>query len=221
VFGVLTKHNFHRSLRVDHILTGTQETDQLINNLGNTDTQIRSNAVDALTTISKTEVINLLISLLQKDSIRIVKEGACKALGKIGDKRAIDVLIQNLNSPDESVRYQATIALGQIGDIKAVNPLIKIYQKRDDPLVRSEAAKALGMIGDPSALKILLSSLKKEKDRFIKYHTVTSLGKIGSTKAKRTLQKIVKDSTDDRLTLRAIEAIESIDKANNPKIVAG
>jgi len=221
VFGVLTKHNFHRSLRVDHILTGTQKTDQLITNLGDNDIHVRSKAVDALTSISKTEVIDLLITLLQKDSTRIIKEGACKALGKIGDIRATDVLIENLNDPDESVRYQATIALGQIGDLKAVQPLIQVYQKQDDPLVRSEAAKALGLIGDPSALKILISALKKEDDRFIKYHTVTSLGRIGDSKAKKPLQKIIKDNDDDRLVLRAMEAIESIEKANQPKVVAG
>jgi len=221
VFGVLTKHNFHRSLRVDHILTGTQKTDQLIASLGDNDIQVRSEAVNALTSISKTEVIDLLITLLQKDSTRIIKEGACKALGKIGDKRATDILIENLTHPDESVRYQAAIALGRIGDQKAVKPLIQIYQNQDDPLVRSEAAKALGILGNPSVIKILLSVLKKENDRFIKYHTVTSLGKIGDAKAKKPLQKIVKDSTDDRLVLRAMEAIESIEKANNPKIVAG
>jgi len=221
VVGVLTNHNFHRSLRVDHILTGTQKTDQLITNLGDNDIHIRSEAVDALTSISKSEVIELLISLLQKDSTHIIKEGACKALGKIGDKRATDILIQNLENPDESVRYQAAIALGQLGDQKAVKPLIQVYQKQDDTLVRSEAAKALGLLGDPSAIKILLSVLKKENDRFIKYHTVTSLGKIGDSKAKKQLKKIIKDSSDDRLVLRAMEAIESIEKANNPKAVAG
>ena len=201
-------------------MTGTKQTDQLIKNLSDSDINVRSEAVDALTHISKSEVIDLLITLLQKDSTRIVKEGACKALGKIRDKRATDVLIENLSHPDESVRYQATIALGYIGDAKAVQPLIQIYKNPDDPLVRSEAAKALGMIGDPSALKILLSSLKKEKDRFIKYHTVTSLGKIGDSKAKKPLQKIVKESNDDRLILRAMEAIESIEKKNEQKVVA-
>ena len=99
--------------------------------------------------------------------------------------------------------------------------MIQVYQKQDDTLVRSEAAKALGLLGDPSAIKILLSALKKENDRFIKYHTVTSLGKIGDSKAKKQLKKIIKDSSDDRLVLRAMEAIESIEKANNPKVVAG
>ena len=197
----------------------SEKADMFFAELGNNDLKERSKAVEALASMGKTEIIEHLISLLRKNSPRIVREGACKTLGKIGDKQATDSLISVLDDPEESVRYQATIALGQIGDNKAVNPLLSLLKRKDDPLVRSEAAKALGLIGDPSALKLLLNILKKEDDRFLKYHAVTSLGRIGDPKAKKALEKILKDETDDRLILRSREAIEKIDQSS--KIVAG
>ncbi|MHA1155985.1 MAG: HEAT repeat domain-containing protein [Candidatus Heimdallarchaeota archaeon] len=192
--------------------------DKLFAELGNQDIKERSKAIDVLASMGNKEILNHLISSLRKNSPRIVREGACKALGKIGNPKAADSLILALDDSEESVRYQATIALGQIGDTKAVNPLLTILKRKDDPLVRSEAAKALGLIGDPSALKILLNILKKEDDRFIKYHVVTSLGRIGEPKAKKALEKIIKNESDDRLVLRSREAIEKINQNN---IVAG
>ena len=197
-----------------------REAEKLVGELESKDLETRSRAIDALSTLEEMEIIDFLISLLRKDSHRLVKEGVCKTLGKIGHKKATSVLIESLNDKNESVRYQAVIALGQLRDASAVPPLLELLKRQDDPLVRSEAAKALGLIGDPSALKILLNILKKEDDRFIKYHTVTSLGKIGDKKALKDLQKIIKEKKDDRLVLRSIEAIEAIQKANS-NVVAG
>ncbi|MGC9780794.1 MAG: HEAT repeat domain-containing protein [Candidatus Heimdallarchaeota archaeon] len=198
-----------------------QEAEKLVGELESKNLNTRSRAIEVLSSLEKMEIIDFLISLLMKNSHRLVKEGVCKSLGKIGHRKATDVLIETLNDENESVRYQAVIALGQLGDSHAVPPLLELLKRQDDPLVRSEAAKALGLIGDPSALKILLNILKKEDDRFIKYHTVTSLGKIGDKKAIRDLQKIVKKKKDHRLVLRSMEAIEAIQKANSKKVVAG
>ncbi len=198
-----------------------QEAEKLVGELESKNLNTRSRAIEVLSSLEKMEIIDFLISLLMKNSHRLVKEGVCKSLGKIGHRKATDVLIETLNDENESVRYQAVIALGQLGDTHTVPPLLELLKRQDDPLVRSEAAKALGLIGDPSALKILLSILKKEEDRFIKYHAVTSLGKIGDKKALKDLQKIVKEKKDARLVLRSMEAIEAIQKANSKKVVAG
>ncbi|NHJ31749.1 MAG: HEAT repeat domain-containing protein [Asgard group archaeon] len=198
-----------------------EDAEKLVNELESRDLDTRSRAIEALSTAGEADIINFLISLLNKNSHRLVKEGVCKTLGKIGNKKGIAALVKSLNDEHESVRYQATIALGQIGDINAVPSLMELLKRRDDPLVRSEAAKALGLIGDPSSLKILMSLLRKDEDRFIRYHAVTSLGRIGDKKAIKELQKIAKETKDTRLKLRAVEALESIEKANKKIIAAG
>jgi HEAT repeat protein len=198
-----------------------QDAEKLVNELESRDLDTRSKAIDALSTASEADIINFLISLLKKDTHRLVKEGVCKTLGKIGNKKAIDILVHSLDDEYESVRYQATIALGQIGDKVAVPPLLELLKRKDDPLVRSEAAKALGIIGDSSSLKILMTLLRKDEDRFIRYHAVTSLGRIGDKKAAKEIQKIAKETKDTRLKLRAVEALESIEKKNRKLVAAG
>lgn len=203
------------------IVPSLKDAEKLVNELESSDLDTRSRAIDVLSTAGEADIINFLISLLRKNSHRLIKEGVCKTLGKIGNTKAIAVLVKSLDDEHESVRYQATIALGQIGDANAVPSLLEVLKRKDDPLVRSEAAKALGIIGDPSSLKILLTLLRKDENRFIRYHAVTSLGRIGDKKAIKNLQKIFKESKDDRLKLRTLEALEAIEKANKKQIVAG
>ncbi|MHA1629379.1 MAG: HEAT repeat domain-containing protein [Candidatus Heimdallarchaeota archaeon] len=199
------------------------ETEEILTGLQDSNPNKRNELIDKLTQLRNSDIVTYLISLLKQDIIHWqVKEGACKALGRIGDKSATEALIASLDDDNEIVRYQAVNALGKLGDKRAVPKLLSILQKKEEQLVRSEAVKALGMIGDPSALKIVLNILKKEEDRFIKYHSVTTLGKLGDKRALKELQKIAKTSTDDRLVLRALEAIENIEKRmNKPKVVAG
>ncbi|NHJ47713.1 MAG: HEAT repeat domain-containing protein [Asgard group archaeon] len=199
-----------------------EDAENLLIKLGNIDHSIRTEAVEALAQLKNTEVVDYLLSLLDTDAHRLVKEGVCKVLGKIGDKKATPALIELFNNDYESIRYQAVIAVGRISDPYAVPSLLELLKNKDDSLVRSEAVKALGMIGDPSAFKVLMTILRKEDDRFLKYHIVTSLGKMGNKRAIRDLQRLAKDSDDNRLKLRAIEAIETIENYNTEeKIVAG
>jgi len=203
-------------------MSARENAEKLVSILNNSNFDIRNKTIETLSQLKNTEVVDYLISILDSNASKLVKESVCNALGKIGDKKATTALIESLESQYESVRYQAVIALGKIADVQAIPSLIKILENQDDSLVRSEAAKALGMIGDPSSYKILITILRREEDRFMKYHTVTSLGKIGNKKAIKELQKIAKESVDDRLVLRAMEALELIEKnSSDSKVAAG
>ncbi len=56
---------------------------------------------------------------------------ASDALGKIGDKRAVEPLITALDDEDELVREGAAKALGMLGDKRAVEPLITALGDED------------------------------------------------------------------------------------------
>jgi len=83
-----------------------------------------------------------------------VRRNAAWALGEIGDKRAIDPLLDRFqNDEHRLVRWNAAWALGEIGDPRAVDPLIKTLQNDEDILVRAYAARALEKLGvDPDDL---------------------------------------------------------------------
>ena len=65
------------------------------------------------------------------------------ALGRLGDPRAVDQLLEALKVEDFSFRSAAEEALGMIGDEKAVPDLIEAL-KDEDVSVRRHAAGALG-----------------------------------------------------------------------------
>ena len=62
-----------------------------------------------------------------KDRNEGVRRSAIWALGKIGDKKAVEpliaILLNKYGSPDLYELYEAAIALGKIGDKRAIEPL--------------------------------------------------------------------------------------------------
>lgn len=67
--------------------------------------------------------VDPLIEALKHDYYWGVRVQSAIALGKIGDTRAVDPLIEALNNKKPGVRFGAAEALGEIGDTRAVGPL--------------------------------------------------------------------------------------------------
>jgi HEAT repeat protein/DNA polymerase III delta prime subunit len=140
-------------------------------------------------------VDQLLAVFKSRNIISIVKGGsrerrerydAAKALGKLGDVRAVDTLIAILQNDQIittvatylgdalDVREAAAIALGELGDTRAVEPLIavlnnKIFVASNNTLVshsphstsiNAAAAEALGKLGDARAVEPLIAVLQ-------------------------------------------------------------
>jgi len=110
--------------------------------------------------------VSLLISAL-KDESSVIRRDASKALGEIGDKRAVGPLIQALNDEDLFVRKEAATSLGEIGDERAVEPLIQALNDKDAD-VRSRSAAALGKIGDERAIAPLEELLLTEENEWVR-----------------------------------------------------
>ena len=107
-----------------------------------------------------------------KDKDPIVRGDAAEVLGKIGDSRAVEPLIEALK---DIVQFIAIESLGKIGE-PAVEPLIKAL-KNKDTLIRSGAARALGKIRDKRAVEPLTEALKYG-DIFVRSAAAEALEKI-------------------------------------------
>jgi HEAT repeat protein len=109
-----------------------------------------------------------LIKILKDSKDKFARWEAAEALGEIGDKRAVDPLIEALNDKKPLIRWKAAEALGEIKDKRAVDPLIEALKGEDeDWCVRKTAAEALGKIGDKRAVEPLIEALKDE-DRYVR-----------------------------------------------------
>jgi HEAT repeat protein len=73
------------------------------------------------------------------------------ALAKIGDPRAVGVLIDALKSESQSVREAAAEALGEMGDPQAIEPLVAA--RDNEELANDNVAAALSKLGAPPAPK--------------------------------------------------------------------
>ena len=92
--------------------------------------------------------LDRLLDDLKSDDSEVC-EAAVKALGELGDARAVEPLIKALADESEYVCKAAVEALGEIGDVRAVEPLIDIAARNGIAWesVRASIAKALGQLG--------------------------------------------------------------------------
>jgi cyclophilin family peptidyl-prolyl cis-trans isomerase/HEAT repeat protein len=90
-----------------------------------------------------------LARLLADDEAR-VRRRAALAVGRVGLRDGVELLLPLVGDAEPEVRQMAAFALGLIGDRRARDPLV---QALGDPsaLVQGSAAEGLGLIGDPAA----------------------------------------------------------------------
>lgn len=124
---------------------------------------------------SRAAVPNLIRALW--DRAESVRAAAARALGEIGDHRAVNALLEGtLRDPSALVRMEAAVALGKIGDEKSLEAL-QLALADPDPIVRLRAIEALEMIG-PSASELLEGSLTDD-DPEVRYRTAAVLERLG------------------------------------------
>jgi HEAT repeat protein len=101
-----------------------------------------------------------LVELLQ-DADRGVRNGAARALGEIGDRRAVSALADRLGSePDAEVRDTLVASLASFAsEPEAVDGLLLALRDREWG-IRVSAAMALGQVGNPRAVPALLDALR-------------------------------------------------------------
>ncbi|MDD9820124.1 MAG: HEAT repeat domain-containing protein [Nitrospira sp.] len=142
----------------------------------------RQEAVQKLHPIGRPGV-EILIEYLEDDDW-VVREAAADVLGKIGDVRAVEPLIERLRKDkDTGVKELATKGLGLIGDARPVELLIDMIPIR--PL-RVLAVEALEKIKDIEALRPhadLFRKMKQDRDGLISYNSGVIVDKLEASAA--------------------------------------
>ncbi len=135
----------------------------------------------------------LLYCLNDKNANYKMRFQAAEALGKIGDKNAVESLINVVSDEEEKsvyVRESCAVALGMIGDMRAIEPLLFILESK----------------------KTFLS-----KFTFLKERVMEALAKINFTTTKRVMN-VYKNALDDdsaQVRINAIECIMNSDDKNS------
>ena len=105
-----------------------------------------------------------LIAALNYKKDPTIRRDAAKALGEMGDSRAVEPLIEIARSSDgKELRMLAIDSLGKLGDPRAVEPLLALLSSSSS-VVYPNAEKALKNIGSP-AVAILITTLSNSDRR--------------------------------------------------------
>ena len=142
----------------------------------------RQEAVIKLHPIGRPSV-EILIEYLEDDDW-VVREAAADVLGKIGDVRSVEPLMERLRKdPDTGVKELATKSLGLLGDARPVELLIEMIPIR--PL-RVLAVEALEKIKDVEVLRPhleMFKQMKNDRDGLISYNSGVILDKLEAAAA--------------------------------------
>jgi HEAT repeat protein len=101
-------------------LGAVEATPPLLRLLDASNLHARMAAADALGMLGAPEATERLTELAEEDPNEAVRSHAVSALGRIGDQRAVPLLIRLLGSPSRWVRMNAAAALGNVADESAV-----------------------------------------------------------------------------------------------------
>ncbi|MBW4601409.1 MAG: HEAT repeat domain-containing protein [Calothrix sp. FI2-JRJ7] len=115
---------------------------------------------------------------------------AAKKLGELGDKRAIEPLLQALNHNSSEVRVNAIDALTKLGDVRVVDQIIQCLQDSDF-FVRVAAARALAQLKDIKAIEPLIEALKIENQSTACGAIAEALGDFADARAIEPLIEIL------------------------------
>jgi HEAT repeat protein len=182
---------------------------------------VRLHAIEALGKMRSPAAVEPLLSALFNDHDQAVREDAVRALGQVGDGRAVEFLVTVMKEP--GLRPLAVEALGHIGDPRAVPVLIQILQGVNRPegsrvvagcgdswdeemVTKGAAVRALGTIGDDAAIPSLLKALD---DTVTRADAAVALVRFGS-KVIAPLLTIMTQSSDENVRFHVKDTLAKV-----------
>jgi HEAT repeat protein len=105
-----------------------------------------------------------------------IRNNAIYALGRIGDIRALDTLLNLINDPEDIVRFYVIGALSNYKDIRVTAALIDALKHSGE--ARWLAVQVLAKIGDDKALAPLLALSRNDTDEMVREAAKQAVEKI-------------------------------------------
>jgi HEAT repeat protein len=122
---------------------------QILSELRDVNKERRRTAVMKLGMMGGEDAVTNLIMLVRNHNEDLIVRGrAALMLGKLGDARAVEPLIEALDAPGFQTPLYALESLGRLGDQRAVEPLQRMLTNHHDKF-REAARVALGRLGIP------------------------------------------------------------------------
>jgi HEAT repeat protein len=127
----------------------------LIQAVGDPDMRVKAKAIDLLGGLRADDATPVLVQcLFRRDTDSQLKQRIVAALGKIGDPRATQPILEFLQRDlDDGARGTAIFALGEIGAPEALESLLQLAQVEEDPKLRRLAGEAAAKVRQHQAVR--------------------------------------------------------------------
>ncbi|HEX3054018.1 MAG TPA: HEAT repeat domain-containing protein [Aggregatilineaceae bacterium] len=152
------------------------------------------------------DAVEPLLETLKTDEDGEVRSSAAYALGRLGDSRAFDELLNALNDSNKHIRLSALYGLAGLQDKRAVEPLLEMLQTYDDQEVRQGVIYTLGQLRDSRTFNVLVNALDDPKN-YIRGLAVEGLAGLKDKRAIESLTQIMNGTVPD-LAQKAKYALE-------------
>ncbi len=194
---------------------------QLLESLKHAEWVVRLHSVEALGKIKSPECVGPLLHVLFNDRDSAVRVDAARALGEVGDPRAVEFLLVVMK--DKDIRVRAIEAVGKIGDRRAVPALIGVVVGADKPsdsrpihgcgdryeeemLAAGSAVTALGLIKDEAAMPTLILALQ---NTIVREEAADALAAFGAP-AIPLLLEVLRKERDENILYHVKEALRQL-----------
>ncbi|MFX1443988.1 MAG: GNAT family N-acetyltransferase [Promethearchaeota archaeon] len=152
-------------------------------------TRVRCYAIEGLGKIKDINIIKYLRVLLRDENIYI-KKSVILALADIGDKSAVNILLDQLNCEEDWLKSLIVWSLGKIKDSRCINTLIEMFSEKNLKFeLKKSLIIALSNFGDKRVVKLLIKMLKDQHSGLEDY-LVLALEEIGDRKALPAIIKL-------------------------------
>jgi HEAT repeat protein len=143
-----------------------------------------------------------------------------RALGEVGDAKAVEALLAATADPDARVRVKAMDTLANL-KAKEATPLLvqQLFMRDTDLATKQRVLACLAKIGDRRATQPIRDFLARDVEPGVRGNAIFALGEIGDPSALPTLEAIAAGGGDDMLRGLALESIRRIRERPAPDVV--
>lgn len=124
--------------------------------------EVRCRALEAISTLSKPQVEELIRQAYQGDNLEF-RASALYSMGRNCNRIWLSTLLQELGNPNPRMRFEAARACGELEAEEAVPRLIELLRDSDFD-VQTSAIESLGRIGGNRAKEALRECLDSDDD---------------------------------------------------------
>lgn len=176
-----------------------EDLDSLVN--------LRAMCVKAIANYKDTSTVTILLDCMNNKHEHYKVRLACAdALGRIGDKYAVQPLISLVEDEEEKSVYlkeSATFALGLLGDTSAIDPLVAILESKHGlwgkfSFLKEKIVEALGKlnINNKKVMKALKNSLM-DSSPMVRINAIEAIMNSGEEDSVELIRPSLKDDDND------------------------